>query len=168
MTNGEASEARELLSADTPTTTDLPWELVVTSKSMTLWSWAAVVGVMIIHIFFAVVVGIGYTGARVTTVDQWAFVGIGLLFSAVCLLGLRPRVRVNADGVEVRNFLGSQFYPWEVIHGLSFPRGAKWARLELPDFEFVPMWAFQVADGIRVIEAVDNFRVLEDRYLPEE
>jgi len=124
--------------------------------------------VMGVHIFMASVVASGNTGAAVTTIDQWAFVGIGLIISAVCLTIMRPRVRANEDGVEIRNFIGTRFYPWDVIYGLSFPKGERWARLELPEFEFVPMWAFQSADGARVVTAVEQFRTLEDKYMPED
>jgi hypothetical protein len=55
-----------------------------------------------------------------------------------------------------------------MIYGLSFPRNSRWARLELPDFEFVPMMAFQVSDKTTVAQQVEAFRRLEDRYMPEE
>ncbi|WJZ02753.1 PH domain-containing protein [Corynebacterium freiburgense] len=157
-----------LVAADAATTTSQPWELVVTSKRMKLIAYASAIGVLGLHIFMAMVVAVGDTGAAVTTIDQWAFVGVGLIF-AIAALGLqRPRVRANGDGVEVRNFIGTRFYPWSVIYGLSFPKSDRWARLELPEFEFVPMWAFQSADGEAVVQAVAKFRELEDRYMPED
>lgn len=144
------------------------WLLTVTSTSLRWWAVIGAVVVMAVHVFMAVVSGVGDTGATVTTVDQWAFVGIGVIISGLVLMLLRPRVRVNEDGVEVRNIFGAQFYRWSIIHGLSFPRNARWARLELPDFEFVPMMAFQVADKSTVASKVERFRVLEDRYMPDE
>jgi len=131
-------------------------------------AWIAVVVIMVVHIFMGVVSAVGDTGATVTVVDQWAFVGLGVLFSAAVLTLTRPRVRVNARGVEVRNITGARFYPWKMVYGLSFPRNARWARLELPDFEFVPMMAFQIGDKATVAEKVEEFRRLEDRYMPEE
>ncbi|HJC84466.1 MAG TPA: PH domain-containing protein [Candidatus Corynebacterium faecigallinarum] len=116
----------------------------------------------------AVVSAIGDTGVAVTVVDQLSFLGLGLIFSSCILCLLRPRVRVNEAGVEVRNIFGAQFYRWSIIHGLSFPRNARWARLELPDFEFVPMMAFQLADKATIARKVEDFRVLEDRYMPAE
>lgn len=150
------------------TSTSAPWEFEVRSRTLTRWAWIAAVIVFAIHIFMAIVVRVGYTGAAVTTIDQWSFVGMGFVWSGVCLLALRPMVKANCDGVLVRNFLGSQFYPWELIHGLSFPKGSKCARLELPDFEFVALWAMHVGDGDRVVKAVNDFRLLEDKYLPED
>lgn len=42
------------------------------------------------------------------------------------------------------------------------------ARLELPDFEYVPLWAFQSADGLAGLRAVERFRALEANYMPED
>lgn len=127
-----------------------------------------VVVIMIIHIFMAFIVGIGDTGVTLTSADQWSFIGIGLLFSGVCLFLLRPRVRIDERGVEVRNIANAQFYPWQIIHGLSFPAKAKMARLELPDFEFVPMMALNIYDKETIAANVERFRLLEDRYMPED
>lgn len=148
--------------------TDSRWELTVTSKTMKLWAWGSAAVVMAVHLFMGFVVDVGDTGAQVTSIDVLAFPILGLVISAACLLMLRPRVRVDSRGVEVRNFLGARFYPWDVVHGLSFPADARWARLELPEFEFVPMWALQSRDGAAVVEAVRRFRELEDRYMPED
>lgn len=138
------------------------------SPFLTTWACIGAVVVMAVHVFMAFVSGVGDTGATVSTVDQWAFIGLGAIFALAVLSLLRPRVRVNEEGVEVRNVLGAQFYRWNIIHGLSFPRKARWARLELPDFEFVPMMAFQVADKSTIATKVEDFRVLEDRYMPDE
>lgn len=144
------------------------WLLTVRSPYLRRIAWIAVVVIMAVHIFMGVVSAVGDTGATVTLVDQWAFIGLGLLFSAAALTLTRPRVRVNPHGVEVRNILGTKFYPWQMIYGLSFPRNSRWARLELPDFEFVPMLAFQIGDKSRIAGDVEAFRRLEDRYMPEE
>lgn len=150
-------------------TTDKPWELEVSSKRLRHFAWLVIVVVMAVHIFMGITVGIGYTGASITPIDQWGFVGVGVVLSIVAYIAFtRPRVRVNPDGVEVRNLIGTRFYPWTVIYGLTFPENARIARLELPEFEFVPMWAMQSADGERVVKAVSDFRVLEARYMPED
>lgn len=142
------------------------WLLVVTSPFLKKLAYAGVAVVMLVHIFLAVVVGIGDTGVAVTLTDRLGFIGIGLIFSLVCLTLLRPRVRVSAQGVEVRNIANAQFYPWDIIHGLSFPTQAQTARLELPDFEFVPMMAMHIRDRETIADTVESFRQLEDRYMP--
>ncbi|AGP30815.1 PH domain-containing protein [Corynebacterium terpenotabidum] len=144
------------------------WLLTVKSPYLRKVAWILVVLIMIVHIFMAIVSTIGDTGATVDMVDQFAFVGLGLIFSAAALTLTRARVRVNPRGVEVRNVAGAKFYPWQMIYGLSFPRNSRWARLELPDFEFVPMMAFQIGDKTTVAANVEAFRQLEDRYMPDE
>lgn len=144
------------------------WEFEVQSRFLKKLAWILAVVVMIVHIIMSVVVAIGDTGVAVTIVDQLGFIGIGLVFAGVALSLLRPRVRANAQGVEVRNIVNAQFYPWEIVYGLSFPGESKWARLELPDFEFVPMMALNIYDKDTIAQHVQAFRVLEDRYMPDE
>lgn len=162
------SAAETVKNTQATSTTGEDWQLVVTSPWMRKLAWILIAVVMVVHIFMAVVSGVGDTGATVTGVDQVSFIGLGLLISAACLLLRRPRVRVNRRGVEVRNIFGAQFYPWEMIHGLSFPRNSRSARLELPDFEFVPMMAMQIGDKATIAGTVEAFRTLEDQYMPDE
>lgn len=165
----ELDKDRERLTAlDSVTTTDNPWEFELRSKYLARVSWIAIALIMAVHLFMAGVVGADYTGAAVTLIDKVAFVGVGLIISFFAFHIRRPRVRANADGVEVRNFIGTRFYPWSVVYGLNFPKGDRMARLELPEFEYVPMWAFQSGDAGRVVIAVSDFRQLEDRYMPED
>ncbi len=115
------------------------------------------------------VVDVEFTGATVTGIDIFAFPLVGVIISVLAYLAFtRPRVRANEDGVEIRNIVGTRFYPWTVIYGLSFPKGSRMARLELPEFEYVPMWAIQAGDGRDAITAVDDFRALEAKYMPQD
>ncbi|MFV8380230.1 PH domain-containing protein [Corynebacterium hindlerae] len=161
-------EREHLAALNSVTTTTKPWEFELRSKYLARMSWVAIAVVMAVHIFMAAVVGIDFTGAAVTLIDKLAFVGIGLVISFFAFHLRRPRVRANEDGVEVRNFIGTRFYPWSVVYGLSFPKNERMARLELPEFEYVPMWAFQSGDSARVVAAVADFRKLEDKYMPED
>ncbi|QPK78186.1 PH domain-containing protein [Corynebacterium lizhenjunii] len=150
-------------------TSTLPWELEVTSKYLRKVALVCVAIVMPIHIFMGVTLDIEFTGATVTAIDKWAFPGVGVLISILAWIAFnRPRLRANADGVEVRNIIGTRFYPWTVIYGLSFPEGSRMARIELPDFEYVPVWALQAGDKATVIEDVRAFRALEARYMPQD
>lgn len=144
------------------------WALTITSRKLTMWGWGLAIAAIAIHIFMGFVVDVGDTGAAVTGIDLIAYPIIGLIVAGCALLLTRPRVRVNARGVEVRNFLGPRFYVWADIHGLSFPEKARCARLELPDFEFVPMWAMPAFDEEATIVNVRRFRELEDRWMPED
>ncbi len=163
------AELQSYVAADAALTTTKPWEMVITSKRMKLFAIVMAVLTIAIHVFLAIVVAVGDTGTSVTIIDQWGYFLVGIIFASVFYIGLsRPRVRVNSDGVDVRNFVGSRFYPWVVIYGLNFPEGARMARLELPEFEYVPLWALQSVDGADCIKAVDGFRELEARYMPED
>lgn len=147
--------------------TTKPWEFETRSVFLKRLSWFIIVVVMAIHIWVGATVDIEWTGAAITFIDKLAFPGVGLVISVLAYLAFnRPRVRANEDGVEVRNIIGTRFYSWYVIYGLYFPEGARMARLELPDFEYVPLWAMQSADGASTIKAVSEFRELEAKYMP--
>jgi hypothetical protein len=47
---------------------------------------------------------------------------------------------------------------------VSFPRGARWARVDLPDDEYVPVLAIQAVDKDRAVDAMDQVRGLLERY----
>ncbi|APT92478.1 membrane protein [Corynebacterium phocae] len=150
-------------------TSTKPWEYEAKSPYLRKIAIAVVVVVMAIHIFMGVTLDIKFTGATVTTIDKFAFPGVGLLISVLAWLALtRPRLRANSDGVEIRNIVGTRFYPWQVIYGLSFPEGSRMARIELPEFEFVPVWALQAGDKPQVIDKVRTFRELEAAYMPQD
>lgn len=150
-------------------TSTKPWEFEVTSPYLRKLAGILAVAVILIHIFMGYTLDLEFTGATVTTIDKFAFPGVGIVIAVlVWLMFTRPRVRANEDGVEIRNIVGTRFYPWLVIYGLSFPEGSRMARLELPEFEYVPMWAMQSADKQHVISAVREFRELEARYMPQD
>lgn len=150
-------------------TSTKPWELEVTSPYLKKIAVIAACVIIPIHIFMGVVLDIEYTGAAVTAIDKWAFPAVGVIISGLLWWALsRVRLRANEDGVEVRNLIGTRFYPWIVAYGLAFPEGARMARLELPDFEYVPVWALQSGDKNTILGDVKKFRELEARYMPTE
>lgn len=150
-------------------TSNKPWEFETTSPFLRKIAIVWVIIVMAVHIFMGVFVDVEFTGAAITPVDKWAYPGVGVIISILSWIVLnRPRVRANSDGVEVRNIIGTRFYSWVVIYGLTFPKGSRMARLELPEFEYVPLWAIQSGDGERALKAVRDFRALEAKYMPED
>jgi len=100
------------------------------------------------------------TGVYFYLSDQIAMIGIGVLLGCGALMFARPRVRADEDGVEVRNMLGSRRYGWSDIEQISFPDGSAWARLELPDDEYVPILAVQAIDGDHAVTAMRELRRL--------
>jgi hypothetical protein len=100
------------------------------------------------------------TGVIFHTSDQIAMAGIGLVLAGASLWSTWPRVRADAEGIEVRNLLGPRRFSWDVVRHVSFPDGAAWARLELPADEYVPMVAIQAIDGERAVAAMRELRRL--------
>ncbi len=105
------------------------------------------------------------TGVYFQLSDQVAMVLLGLLLAGAALLFARPRVRAGADGVEVRNLGGSRTLPWELVLRVSFPDGAPWARLELPDDEYIAVMAIQAADGRHAVQAIRALRALHAEHI---
>lgn len=104
------------------------------------------------------------TGVYFRPADQVAMIAFGLMLGGAILLLTRPRVRVGPQGVGVRNILGEQTFPWALVREVSFPRDAPWARLELPDDEYVAMMAIQASDGDRAVQAIRQVRDLHRRH----
>ncbi|MBV8540760.1 MAG: PH domain-containing protein [Pseudonocardiales bacterium] len=100
------------------------------------------------------------TGVYFRLSDQVAMMLLGLLLAGVALLFVRPRVRAGAEGVEVRNLLGTRMVPWELVLRVSFPDGAPWARLELPDDEYIAVMAIQSADGRHAVQDIRALRAV--------
>ncbi|MGH3517894.1 MAG: PH domain-containing protein [Haloechinothrix sp.] len=100
------------------------------------------------------------TGVIFQPSDQVAMVGIGLLLAAGTLLWATPRVRADRAGIEVRNVLTKRRFSWDEVLSVSFPDGASWARLELPDDEYHAVMAVQAVDRERAVQAVRALRRL--------
>jgi hypothetical protein len=123
---------------------------------------AIAVAVLFVAVFVVVAVLLrnGSTGVTFYASDQVAMVGIGLVLAGGALWFARPRVRADGEGVEVRNMLGTHRFAWPEIESVSFPDGSPWARLELPDDEYVPILAVQAVDGEHAVTAMRELRRL--------
>ena len=106
------------------------------------------------------------TGVYFGVADQVAMVLLGALLAGAALLFARPRLRADAAGVFVRNIVGSHQLPWALVRRVSFPEGASWARLELPDDEYLAVLAIQAADREHAVAAIRRLRELHRRYAP--
>ena len=106
------------------------------------------------------------TGVFFHTADQVAMAGLGIVIAAAMLLFARPRLRVGRSGLSVRNLLGDRLIAWSEVVDVSFPSGARWARVDLPDDEYVPVMAIQAVDKQRAVRAMDAVRALMARYRP--
>lgn len=133
--------------------------LEVTPRKIKIYAWSLAVVLVLGHSFVAWLLKAGGdSGIAFKTGDQAGMVGIGIILAGGALLFARPRLRLGPDGVTVRNLLGENTYPWDVVEGFSFPEGAQFAHLELPRDEFVAIWAIQARDGELAVQSLDRGR----------
>lgn len=85
-----------------------------------------------------------------------------MVLAGVILLLTRPRLRIGPAGLGVRNVLEERVIPWNQVVGISFPK--RWAQVELPGYEYVPVVAVQSVDRDRAVAAMDTLREAMDRY----
>jgi hypothetical protein len=119
------------------------------------------------HIAVGFLLKVGSSGVIFRTADQVAIGVLGVIIGCLVLMFARPRLRVGPDGLFVRNLLGYRLIPWTDVVDVSFPKGARWARVDLPDDEYVPLMAIQSVDKERAVDAMDAVRVLVARYRAE-
>ncbi|GDY28893.1 PH domain-containing protein [Gandjariella thermophila] len=139
--------------------TDTP-QLVVRPRRVRRVAAIAAVAIVAVFGVVAALLRNTPTGVYFRVSDQVAMVGVGLLIAVGVLSLARPRLRAGAQGVEVRNILETKRVPWDLVLGVTFPEGAPWARLELPDDEYVAVMAIQAADGEHAVRAMRELRRL--------
>lgn len=142
------------------------WDMQVKSRKSARYAIAAAVLLVVAHSTVAVLLRVSPTGVYFRTADQLAMAGIGVLLGALALVLTRPRIRVGPAGVAVRNLLSERLIEWDLVRGLSFPDGAMWARVDIPDDEFINVMAIQSNDREHAVAAVRKFRTLERTYAP--
>lgn len=128
--------------------------------------WIVATLIVTIHFVVSLLLTIRASGVIFRTYDRVAVVVLGLIVAGSLLLLTRARVRAGESGVSVRNALGDRLIPWSQVVGVSFPPGKRWARLELPDDEYIPLVAIQSADKEHAVEAMRELRALVSRYRP--
>lgn len=144
-----------------------PWALDRGAGSVTVRprrvlqvAWVGAVATVVLFTVVAVVLRNSHTGVLFRFADQVAMVLLGLFVAAGVLTLARPRVRADAVGIEVRNILVTRYLPWELVVGVAFPDGASWARLDLPDDEYLSVLAIQAVDGRHAVDGIRAVRAL--------
>ncbi|GLW94242.1 membrane protein [Actinokineospora globicatena] len=134
----------------------------MTARPRKVWLVTVPIAVVFVAVFAVVAILLrdSGTGVYFQVSDQVAMVGIGVLLALGVLWLTWPKVTADEAGITVRNLLGRTRYPWSAVVGISFPDGAAWARLELPDDEYVPVMAVQAIDGARAVAAIRELRGL--------
>ena len=143
------------------------WDIEVRPHLTPYFAYGAAALIMVVGVVLGLLLKIASTGVVFQTADQVAIALLGVVIAGVVLLFARPRLRVGASGVAVRNLFGYRLIPWSDVVDVSFPRGARWARVDLPDDEYVPVMAIQAVDKERAVEAMDRVRGLLAHYRPD-
>ena len=142
------------------------WELQVRPHLTPYFAYGGAVVILAAHVAVGVMLKASSTGVVFQTADQVAMVGLGVVIAGIVLLFARPRLRVGRSGLAVRNMLGEKLITWSEVADVSFPVGARWARVELADDEYIPLMAIQAVDKERAVAAMDNVRELLSTYRP--
>jgi Bacterial PH domain len=142
------------------------WELQVRPHLTPYFAYGAAILILATSVTVGVLLKMSSTGVYFQTADQIAMAGLGVVIAGVVLLFARPRLRAGKAGLAVRNMLGEKLIAWPDVVGVSFPVGARWARVDLADDEYMPLMAIQAVDKDRAIAAMDAVRELASRYQP--
>ena len=143
------------------------WDVVVRPRVTPYVAYAAAFVVAASGIAVGFLLKIRYTGATLQTADQVAMGGLGVILAAAILLLATPRLRIGPAGLGVRNILLERVIPWKDVVGVSFPPGARWARVDLADYEYAAVLAIQSVDGERAVRSMDTLREQLAKYRPD-
>ncbi|WAJ47673.1 PH domain-containing protein [Mycobacterium sp. Aquia_216] len=143
------------------------WDVELRPHWTPLFAYGAAFLIAMAHIAVGLLLKTSASGVIFQTADQVAMAILGLLIAGLVLLFARPRLRVGSAGLSVRNLLGDRLVPWSEVVGVSFPAGSRWAHIDLPDDEYIPVMAIQAVDKGRAVDAMDRVRSLLARYRPD-
>jgi hypothetical protein len=140
------------------------WELQVRPHLTPYFAYGAAIVILAANVVIGVMLKASSTGVVFQTADQVAMVLLGVVIAGAVLLFARPRLRAGRSGLAVRNMLGEKVIAWPDVVDVSFPPGARWARVDLADDEYIPLMAIQAVDKERAVAAMDRVRELLSRY----
>jgi hypothetical protein len=129
--------------------------------------WVAWILAVFLFAFFlsgALLVFVDSSGFNFRPADQVAMVVLGALLAGGALLFTRPRLRAGPGGVEIRATLLTRTLPWSEVVAVSFPDGAQFARVDLPDDEYLTVAALQAVDRGHAARGVTALRRLHAQY----
>ncbi|EHI13437.1 PH domain-containing protein [Mycolicibacterium thermoresistibile] len=134
------------------------WDIEVRPRMTPRFAYVAAAIMVAVNVVLAILLPVKPTGVIYRTADQVAFVLLGLVLGGAILLFTRPRLRVGPPGVAVRNLFGYRVLPWSEVIDVSLHPGARWARVDLPDDEYVPAMAIQLVDKEHAADAMERVR----------
>jgi hypothetical protein len=140
------------------------WDVVIRPHLTPYFAYGAAAVIVAAHVTVGFLLKIGSSGVIFQTADQVAIALLGVIIGGVVTLFARPRVRVGPRGLSVRNLWTDRVLEWSDVVGVSFPRGSRWARVDLPDDEYIPLMAIQAVDKERAVDAMERLREALARY----
>ena len=143
------------------------WDVQVKPHLTPIFAYGAALVILAAHVVVGVLLKASSTGVIFRTADQVAIAMVGAVIAAFVCLFARPRLRIGPSGVAVRNLFGYKLFPWSEVRGVSFHPGARWARLDLPDDEYMAVMAIQAVDKRRAVESMERVRTALRRYQPD-
>ncbi|MCW2686827.1 MAG: hypothetical protein JWR37_1717 [Mycobacterium sp.] len=143
------------------------WDAELRPHLTPYFVYGAAAIIAVAHIAVGFLLKVGTSGVIFQTADQVAMALLGFVIAGAVLLFARPRLRIGPPGLAVRNLLGYRLIPWSEVVDVSFPQGARWARVDLPDDEYIPVMAIQAVDKDRAVDSMDTVRGLLARYRPD-
>ena len=90
--------------------------------------------------------------------DKVAVACIGIPIAGVLLLLGRPSLTVSADGLVVRNLVGSRRLGWAEVVAVRLGPDDSWASLDVADGTSLPVMALQTMDKVQTAEALAELR----------
>jgi hypothetical protein len=142
------------------------WLLVVRPRRITIICVISATVVLATMIVVGLLLRNSADGVSFRITDQVGLIGVGVVVAGGIMTGARPRLRVDASGLWVRNVLGEVFFDWAVIVRIAFPEGSHWTQLLLADDERYPVMAIQSLDKDRAVLALRRVRVLMAEHAP--
>jgi len=140
------------------------WDLEYRPTRSPRYAWVIAIVLVAVHVTFGALMRVSNTGTNFRVTDEVGLAMIGVVLAGCVLLFTRPRLRVGPDGVGVRNLFAERVFDWEAVRGIWYPDKGAWARLELPEYEHVPVMAVQALDGESAVSAMARFRELREEY----
>jgi hypothetical protein len=146
-----------------PTTTPL---LKIRPRKITIYASISAATVFLVMVVVGILLHNTNDGVSFQLSDQIGLGGLGLMIGLGILMMARPTLKVFPEGMLIRNILGENFDEWALIYEISFPQGAQWALLRMPDDETHPVMAIQLLDRGRAVESLKAVRKLHSLYAP--
>src|ERR1700712_4139359 len=144
-----------------------PVELPHTWRPLGVRLALLLVGTLLTVLVVAVWIAIGpEIRGQFTPYQRVTMVVIGILLFVTYYALVRCKVVAAETGLSVVNGYRTRRFEWSQLIGISLPRGAPWATLDLSDGTSVSVMGIQGSDGDRARRAVREVRACITAHTP--